>query len=67
MVAQWASVASTVLMAAPTWLWCRAFMCWGRWVLEPSAAVMRSSAGLSSRKPWAMHHFMTAEMRCLTR
>ena len=27
------------------------FMCWGRWVLEPRAAVMRSVAGLFSRYP----------------
>ena len=47
-------------LAAPTLLWGRAFMCWGRWVLEPRAAVMRSSAGLFSQNPWAMHHFMTA-------
>ena len=50
-VAQWASVVSTVRMAAPTLLWGRAFMCWGRWVLEPRAAVIRSSAGLFSRNP----------------
>ena len=40
---------------------------WGRWVLEPNAAVMRSSAGLFSRNPWAMHHFITAEIRWFTR
>ena len=28
---------------------------------------MRSSAGLSCRNPWAMHHFITAAMRRLTR